>query len=57
MILPLDLNERKSIYLNGEVPMEDEAFKRLLLQTVHFIEKVEKTLEFAGVDQEKSYTL
>jgi hypothetical protein len=51
------LNEKKSIYLSGEVPMEDESFKKLLLSNVHFIEKVERTMAFAGADAEKSFTL
>jgi hypothetical protein len=37
--------------------MEDESFKKLLLSTVHFIEKVEKTFAYGGADLEKSFTL
>ena len=55
--MKIDLNEKKSIYLSGEVPMEDESFKKLLLSNVHFIERVERTMAFAGADAEKSLTL
>ena len=45
------------MYLSGRVPIEDEKFKKILMSTVHFIQKVERTLTFGGADQEKSKTL
>lgn len=50
------LHERKQMYIGGNVPIEDEALKKLLIQCNHFIHKVEHTVKYSH-DHEKSLGL
>jgi hypothetical protein len=34
------MNERKGMYLSGQVPIEDDTFKKLLLHNVQYIKRV-----------------
>ena len=49
------------MYLNGQVPLEDDTFKKILLQNVQYIKRVEHMLNHSGAagssDTMKSLTL
>lgn len=40
------LTERKHMYANAQVPREDEAFKRLLVQNVQYLRRLEQLSAF-----------
>jgi len=54
----VDMQERRGMYLNGQVPIEDDTFKKLLLHNIQYIKRVDNLLTHAeSFDNIKSLTL
>jgi len=54
----VDMQERRGMYLSGQVPIEDDTFKKLLLHNIQYIKRVDNLLTHAeSVDNMKSLTL
>jgi hypothetical protein len=51
------MNERKGMYLSGQVPIEDDTFKKLLLHNVQYIKRVDHFLTHMDQNPQKSLTL
>lgn len=43
-------------YINGLIPVEDEGLKRIIVSVDKFIDRVDKHVEFSGVDANKLQT-
>ena len=53
----LDMTERKGMYLSGQVPIEDDTFRKLLLHNVQYIKRVDHFLTHMDQNPQKSLTL
>lgn len=51
------MNERKGMYLSGQVPIEDDTFKKLLLHNVQYVRRVDHFLTHMDQNPQKSLTL
>lgn len=54
MRIIIDLLQRQSIYLNGELPFEDESLKKLLMTCEQYLNRFDKLVEFSKKESSES---
>jgi hypothetical protein len=43
----IDMKSKKSTYLGGQIPLEDEGLKKVLMLGDKFIDRVERAIEYS----------